>query len=221
MKSQNNTATIKSARRDSTARHDRRQVLSLNATAPSPASLQLTSWNDGGNVDITAAQATIGELAAYVGNSNESVVFARTASVVAGAYIGSQIDRSSASSVISKFQDEIKQKSSSGLAAQTCGLSNSTIGPQYFGIVYVGSSDVTAVQKALLSWDGAQCVMGNDVQPWSGVQVNMISGNDVSITSASEARAKLRRRSMVLRPRDTCKYTQGMTTNTMRLCEQY
>ncbi|KAF2167032.1 glycoside hydrolase family 18 protein [Zasmidium cellare ATCC 36951] len=201
VKSISDRATVDPARGNASSPSlARRQVLSLNDTTPAAASLQLVSGNNGGDADIAAAQAALDGLGNYIATieNNASTIFARSKSMVAGAYIGSQLDKSSAAAAISKFHDRVGQNSApSEFAAQSCGTADKTVSADYFGVIY--DTSVLTVGTTLRSWDQAGCITGDQSQPWDGVQVQRLSGTRVSI--APEARS-------ILVVRATCNYTQ-------------
>lgn len=190
-----------------------RQALALNDTAPSAPRLTFTTWNDG-KIDVSAAQDAVEALQSYAKatTSDTTIIFAQKQSAIAGMFIGSQIDKSSAGDVLGSFGDRIGKGNGQRLAVQTCGAANIS-SPQYFGAVIANADDVATVQDALRSWNEAQCVNGDSKTDWSGPKLTTLSGTDVSVDpdvvngsgDAVEARS--------LHARDTCKYTQGKTSH--------
>lgn len=194
----------------------KRQALSVNSTAPAPTALTLTSWGQDGATDPGEAKAAVDALRSYLQSafegttgSNSNVIFARKRSVVAGMYVGSQVDKTSAASAINSFGAQIEQgRTPARLAAQTCGSSNQTISPQYFGVTFDGTGSTANVQKALRSWSDAECIAGESSEEWQSVSLKFVSGTGISVKPGSAMSENIQARSP-LHARATCRYSQG------------
>jgi chitinase len=192
-------------------RLNRRQYLSTNSSIPSASTLQLNSWSSTEHVDTIAAHSASTELGRYIlsAKSNDVVMFARVENVIAGVYVGSQVDRSSASEIMSKFSDQVSRQSpSSSVSAQTCGVSNGTTSSQYFGVIYDTAVNFATVQEALKKWDRAQCLQSEQSRIWDGVSLKMNSGTQVRISPKADTEGEKQRRNR-FSSRSTCTYTQG------------
>jgi hypothetical protein len=196
---------------DSHPRLAQRQALSLNDTAPLAAVLYLTERKAGVEADVSAVQSAVKAIGIYVKSSKATDVamFARVKNIIAGVYVGAQVDALSATDVINKYHDQLSQApTQSRLAVQTCERSNSTAASQYFGITYGMVNDFAAVQGAVQGWDRAQCLGGDESTPWTGVRVKQISGTKVSIAPKDSSESAVSPRSRLV-ARATCSYTQG------------
>ena len=187
--------------------HSRRQVLSFNGSAPSTQELHWTTYNSAGSLgDVESAQSVVSELRTYIqqlSSTNTTAIFSRSDNVIGGLYLGSQVDRSSADEVIGAFHDRIGDSAPARVAAQVCDSVNHTIATQNFGLIVDGTNDVAAVQKALKTWDQADCVDGDADAVWRGTSLRVSSGKEVSIKPSRRA---------VIAARDTCRYTQGTSS---------
>lgn len=195
---------------------NRRQNLAVNDTAPSVPQLTLTTWQDG-RIEASAAQDAIQALQRYAEatTSDTTLIFARKRPVVAGMYIGSQIDKASAGNVLDDFSDRIGQGNGQRLAVQVCSATNIS-SAQYFGVAIADTDGVAAVQDALRNWNEAQCVDGDSKTAWSGPDLSTVSGTEVSVNPDTVASDGDGLQGRSLHARDTCKYTQGMII--IRIC---
>lgn len=173
--------------------------------------MTLTAWQDG-QIEASAAQDAVQALQRYAvaTTSDTTLVFARKWPVVAGMYIGSQIDKASAGVVLDGFSDRIGQGNLQRLAVQTCSETKNISSPQYFGVAVANAGGVVAVQDALRSWNEAQCVNGDSKTAWSGPELSTVSGTEVSVDPDAVTSDGDGLQGRSLHARDTCKYTQGM-----------
>lgn len=195
----------------------RRQDLSFNDTSEVPAALELvqSGARTASDASAQAAEAAVTALQSYLQQSRDRTLtaFARSSNVVAGLFAGSQIDSVSAASAIAQYRSRI---SSSDLPqqfiAQACrsSTSNETISPQFFGIVVNGDGNVGSTQRALRSWSDAECMTGDATLGLENVEIDLISGNEISISpdAPMDDDSATSLSQFVRRQTGTCRFTQ-------------
>lgn len=113
-----------------------------------------------------------------------------------GSYVGSQVAKSSAASLIQRFAKESKDSTVQS-AAQIC----SSFSPTMFGVFADTTENLAAVQKSLANWSNATCLEGdNEDAVWSDADVSIVSAADISVSPLGDGAS--------LEARATCKYTQ-------------
>jgi chitinase len=192
------------------ARKFKRQFLSFNTTAPRSAKVQVVSGDGSREFSIQDAQLALTSLSAYIDSQETSegstaipmlTTYAKRGNAFVGTYVGMQVQRHAAATVVAKFS---KQFSSSTFAAQACGSPeyNKTTSLQVFGIVV--DSDASMVQKTLRDWHEAKCLSSG--QLLGDATIDFVSGALIPV--APQKPKAFQERDSLLSPRATCKYTQ-------------
>jgi chitinase len=180
------------------------------------ADVHLLSWGTAsGASNTTQLVSVIQQLSNYLQDDatcGRTNMFARSGNVVAGVYVGSQIQKRSAASIIQKLVDTITAGSpKQSLALQLC--ESEAINTQVFGLFIGTAGNVSTVQEGLKNWNNAECVVGSDHDTiWQNTPILMIPGTEISVqpvtgvddtTDAGHASSLVRR--------NTCSYTQAVS----------
>lgn len=202
-----------------------RQAGSLNNTAPStyrnasrtatcgdPASSPARSsvgvrlaWGGPADSDGQDTAAATKNLIRYLetGPGCESTaIFAQSGKTVVGLYVGSQIDKASAASIV---QDTFAARTRPDgkvpdrIGAQICG--DQPFSAQTFGIYADNKRNISAVQAVVRDWSTGRCLSEYD-------QEEIIEGQSVGIWSTVLSAAPTQRKRDLHR-RGTCEYVQA------------
>jgi chitinase len=172
--------------------------------------IELFAWNSGSSGHDDAVRSAAQQLSLYIQRDKScepTTLLARTGQGVVGVYIGSQIEKRSVATLIFKFINLLKSRTSTAdqQAAQLCG----NISADIFGIYADATGNLANVQQALRNWNDAKCFNTADS---SSVLRNqslvMIPGTQIPVSPDSQANndASIGKKDIV--PRATCKYTQ-------------
>lgn len=209
--------TSRTATGTSSAPH-RRQFLSFNTKAPTEiqAAIHVASWGTSTSSSyVSSVSSAISQLADYLQRNSafSTSLFARSGNVVAGMYVGEEIEPSSAAAIAQKFVEHASSGTLERGAAQLCRTSNSSIGSQTFGVIYDTTGNLAAVQSALQTWHNASCVTGSPGNADLGLMsVNLIPGTKISVGPGSKHGAVSARSELV--ERATCSYIQVQSGDT-------
>jgi chitinase len=190
------------------------------------ADVNILSWGSGNSSDSADASSVVAALEGFLQLDATCIqaktainVFARSGNTIAGLYIGSQITKSSISTLLSKFSDGKTADASQQTAMELC--ASQVIGPQVFGLYVDTTGGLSSVQKTLQSWNNATCLGGPDATAaWSGSSVSIIPGNAIPVvptdqsvngTGVATAAPGTASTSRKLFKRDTCTYTQAVS----------
>ncbi|KAM0454299.1 hypothetical protein ACHAPV_008378 [Trichoderma viride] len=203
---------------DHTGEFARRQVLAFNSTIGENANAQvkLLSLSSATSAHVADAALAAGQLGDYVRSNAHytQILFAKSKTVIAGLYSGSQIQAGSASSVVQKFTNVIKSQKSvpQRQAIQACGTEMQKIAPQFFGLVVDTAGNVSFVQEALKGWNDAKCLSGAATELLSDTSVSLIPAKEVSVTPFTRrALDSLLGLDSTITPRATCTYIQAQS----------
>jgi chitinase len=196
----------------------RRQFLSFNTTSPTDiqAPINIASWGTStSSSEASSVSSAVNQLSDYLQQNSaiSNSLFARSGNVVAGMYVGVEIDPSNIASLAQKFLDHAGSGPLQRQAAQICQKSNSTAQTQTFGVIFDTTGDLAAVQSAVQSWDNASCVTGstsNDLL--EVVSISLIPGTKIPIGPVGVHDAVAARSELV--ERATCSYLQVKSGNT-------
>lgn len=200
-------------------RRFRRQVLALNDTVEAPAALELVQSGArvGSDGTTQSAAAAVTALQGFLQQSGDRTLatFARSGDVVAGMFAGSQIERTSAASVLDEYRSRISAYDlPRQLVAQACrsSTSNETISSQFFGVIVSTDGNVGSTQRALRSWSDAECLSGDASGGWENVEVDLISAAEIPVTPAQAGSVddddENAPSQLVERQSNTCSFTQ-------------
>jgi chitinase len=176
------------------------------------ADLHLLSWgSSNGASDTTQLSSVVQQLSNYLqedttcGRIN---MFARSGDVVAGLYVGSQIQKHSAAGIIEKLISTATTGASGGnLALQLC--ESQAISTEIFGLYVDITGNVSTVQEHLKNWNEAECIVGSDHDTtWQSTPISMIPGTEISVQPVMGGNDTFNAGGLVRR--NTCSYTQAV-----------
>jgi chitinase len=203
---------------------NKRQALSSNVTAESPSAnsctnqvkaievtrdLQLFSY--GTSTGSSSAPSALKALAAYLTQQDYCLpantptnLFVKSGSVIAGVYVGTQIQRQSVATIIEKLASSVPQGAQ--IALQLC--NNRTT--ETFGLYLDTKGDLTTVQMALSQLNSAKCFNGTLQTGWKDTPVSIIPAGEISI-KPSTGPTKRGLSFPELDRRATCTYIQAQS----------
>lgn len=160
-----------------------------------------------GNSDATSVQSAILALANYLQSTEDgstSAFFAKSGDTIVGVYGGSQIKKSSLSTLVRDLPKQFDARDVKQVAAQYC--KEDALNTQMFGAFIDTSGDLAVVQKALREFNNANCVAGSwDAETrWSGASIALIPGSQILVAPDTKSNGTLAKRA-------TCSYTQAVS----------
>ncbi|KAI1852620.1 hypothetical protein JX266_002161 [Neoarthrinium moseri] len=185
-------------------------------SSPERSSLDVRlSWGGSadrdGNDAVLATENLIRNLEKGVsGCAEPTILFAKSGKTIVGLYVGSQIDTSSAASIMhDQFASRAKaDKVPNRIGAQICG--ERPISSQTFGIYADIKGNVTAVQDVVRGWSEGRCLAEYDqeeVMKSTSVGITSALMDESSLVSSSGGGGGAERRE--LHARATCKFAQA------------
>ncbi|EEP76245.1 conserved hypothetical protein [Uncinocarpus reesii 1704] len=148
--------------------------------------VHLLRWtgNDGRDQleDIISAANKLEDLVKSEPDCSSTVIFAHSGKAVVGLYIGEEIHKPTAASIIKQFVDNIERNPSAGkIAVQLCRDSDDDAPNTWIlGLYADPEGDITGAQEAVRNWSDAKCLSGfNKKETWKGVEISMRQATDV------------------------------------------
>jgi chitinase len=203
---------------------NKRQALSTNGTGESPSAnscsiqakaikvsrdLQLFSY--GGASTSSSAPIALKALAGYLKQQDYCLpantptnILVKSGSVIAGVYVGTQVQRQSVATIIEKLASNVPQGAQ--IALQLC--NNRTT--ETFGVYLDTKGNLANVQKSLGQLNSAKCFNGTLQTGWKDTPVYVIPAGEISIkpvTSSTKRSLAL----LGLNKRATCSYIQAQS----------
>ena len=140
--------------------------------------------NEPGQVDeADGLRSAAGKLQAWLeddANCGQSIIFARSGKATVGLYVGSEVHRPSAATLVDRFIDDSAGGDSFGrIAAQVC--ADKTPSMWSMGIFADLRGNISAAQDAVRSLYDAECLHGADREDlWVGVEMDLYRATDVA-----------------------------------------
>jgi chitinase len=128
-------------------------ISSSNANNSSPKS----------SSSIVSAALQLQSFVASESNCNTTMLFAKSGNAVVAIYVGYQIQKKSAASILQQFIDHINTNptASGSMIAETCAeLQGVVLNTQTIGIFASADGDLSSARQALVSWDSGKCLTG-------------------------------------------------------------
>jgi chitinase len=113
------------------------------------------------------------------GDCNTTAIFASLGHVIVGAYVGSQVQKASAGSVLQQVIDQTRAGDAQHIvrAAEVCTkIQDSVLSYQTIGIFASAEGNVSAVQDALVNWNDGKCLLSNTTTSNIPITVKILSG---------------------------------------------
>ncbi|MBE3045682.1 LysM peptidoglycan-binding domain-containing protein [Candidatus Bathyarchaeota archaeon] len=178
---------------DPTARLRRREEQSAEAgcfpgieTRRGSTSAQLLIWDDDESAQVDEAddlRSAAERLHAWLeddANCGQSIMFARSGKAIVGLYVGSEVHKPSAATLVQRFIDDSAGGDGVGrIAAQVC--ADKTPSTWSTGIFADLRGNISAAQDAVRSLYDAECLHGADREDlWEGVEMDLYRATDVA-----------------------------------------
>lgn len=186
-------------------------------SATTTRNVQLAWWGDKESSenhatpdDIVAAAQQLSHYPRSNETLEECIMLASHGGAILGIYVGSQVQKSSAASLIDKFAEISRPDDTyNRYSAQLCGDNSSVFSTtEAFGVVVDTTNSLSVVQKALRSFSQAKCLGGaNKSSAWSDMSLVIIPDSKVKI-APRYSNKKDSPKGGLLVARDTCRYTQ-------------
>jgi hypothetical protein len=129
------------------------------------------------SLDLAGAES----LEAYLdvdSNCQPTILFARSGTTVFGLYVGAEVQKRSAASIVRKYIDVAKHGTSAkGIAAQICkeGIPSTWM----IGIYAESSGNITAVHETVKRWSDAECLTNFDTEElWHDTEISIFKATD-------------------------------------------
>jgi chitinase len=168
-------------------------------------------------MELEMSRASVPETSDYVQKSNctsdnlPTNIFAHSGGVIAGVFVGSQIEKKSAAGVLAKLL-ETASVSGRQVALQFCDTHAIDVrSTAIFGLYVDTTGSLSNVQQHLKSWNDAACLSpssGDTV--WQSTPISTIPGTVISIkpNTGTGNKTDTQQPARLVR-RDSCTYTQA------------
>ena len=172
----------------------------------SKQTVDVTLHRKNGIDDGLSVQSAFAVLAKHLGGLQDgttTAIFAKSGDTIVGVYGGSQIQKSSLSTLVRDLPEHLDPYNIQQAAAQYCTMD--ALNTQIFGVFIDTSGDLAAVHAALRSFNDARCIDESFVSQTQSfaASISLVPGSQLRVTPTVESNNTFEKRA-------TCSYTQAV-----------